>query len=89
LFDPGPFSIGVSAAARTLSFDRGFGVLDPAQLGLEAHWPLADSALTLTGYISVSAYSTVDYAWYGGLGMSLLLPPSITLDLASQLSKSP
>lgn len=88
-FDPGPFSLAVSGAARTRTFDRGAGFLAPAQLGFEARWPLPSTPVTLTGYASVSAYSTDDYAWYGGLGVSLLLPPTLTLDLVSRAINSP
>jgi hypothetical protein len=88
-YDPGAFSVALSGAARTRSFDRGTGWLAPAHLGLEARYPVAGSPLTLTGYLSVSAYSTVDYAWYGGVGVSLLVPASLALDLGSQVASSP
>lgn len=79
-YDPGPFSVALSGAARTRSFDRGTGWLAPAHLGLEARLPVPRSPLTLTGYLSVSAYSTVDYAWYGGVGVSLLAALPTTND---------
>lgn len=88
-YDPGSFSLALSGAARTRSFDKGTGWLAPAHLGLEARYPVPETPLTLTTYLSVSAYSTVDYAWYGGLGLSLLLPASLTLDLVSQVVTSP
>lgn len=87
-YDPGPFSFALSGAARTRSFDQGTGWLAPAHLGLEGHYPIPDSPLTLSGYLSVSAYNSVDYAWYGGIGLSVLLPPNFTLDVVSQLQDS-
>lgn len=89
VFDLGSVSLAISGAARTDTFDRGVGLLAPAHLGLEGHATLPGTPLTLGGYLSVSAYSTVDYAWYGGVGFSVLLPPALTLDLASQLDNSP
>lgn len=87
-YDPGPFSFALSGVARTRSFDQGTGWLAPAHLGLEGHYPIPDSPLTLSGYLSVSAYNSVDYAWYGGVGLSLLLPPAFTLDIASDMIDS-
>ena len=88
-YEPGPFSLAFSAAVRSRTFEQGAGILTPVQTGFEARWPLPNTPLTLTAYLAASAYTTVDYAWYGGLGFSLLLPPSLTLDLARQVLVSP
>ena len=71
-FNPGPFSLGLSGVVRTETFDQGFGLLGPSNFGLEARLPLSNLPWTLSWYLTVAAYSSGDYAWYSGFGLSFV-----------------
>ena len=67
----GSWSLGLSAAARTLPFTRGFGLDLPLQAGLEAHWmiPGTQAFLTAAFMTEFGDAGSVDFSVGGGLGL--------------------
>jgi hypothetical protein len=67
----GSWSVGLSAAARTLPFTRGFGLDLPVHAGLEAHWMIPGSQLFLTAAIvtEFGEAGSLDFSAGGGLGL--------------------
>lgn len=52
MLDVGSISAGISAALRTRSFQRGFGIQWPLTAGAELHWLLPETQVILSGYIT-------------------------------------
>jgi hypothetical protein len=65
-------TLGISAAARTLPFGRGFGIDLPVQAGLEAHWLIPGTQLFLTGALTAEAGAGGSFYLSGGAGLGLL-----------------
>ncbi len=67
----GSWSLGLSAAARTLPFTRGFGLDLPFQAGLEAHWmiPGTQAFLTALFIAEFGDGGANNYGAGGGLGL--------------------
>jgi hypothetical protein len=67
----GSWSIGLSAAMRTLPFTRGFGLDLPVHTGLEAHWMIPGTQAFLTAALitEFGGAESVDLSAGGGLGL--------------------
>jgi hypothetical protein len=66
------WTVGVSAAARTLPFSRGLGFDLPLQAGLELHWLIPGTQLFLTGALTGEADADGSFYLSGGAGLGLL-----------------
>jgi len=67
----GSWSLGLSAAARTLPFTRGFGLDLPLQAGLEAHWMIPGTQAFLSAALiaEFGDAGSVDFSAGGGIGL--------------------
>jgi hypothetical protein len=67
----GPWSLGLSAAARTLPFTAGFGLDLPLETGLELHWmiPGTQAFLSAAFIAEFGGEGSVDFGAGGGLGL--------------------
>ncbi len=67
----GSWTLGLSAAARTLPFTRGIGLDLPVLAGLEAHWmiPGTQAFLTAAFLAELGDAGSVDFGAGGGLGL--------------------
>jgi hypothetical protein len=67
----GPWSLGLSAAARTLPFTVGFGLDLPLQTGLEVHWmiPGTQAFLSAAFIAEFADAGSVNFGAGGGLGL--------------------
>ena len=72
LIDLDALWIGVSAAARSAPLDQGLLLDGPVPVGLEAHWIVPGTLLTLSGAVTGRFESARDYTLQAGLGLGLL-----------------
>ncbi len=72
ILDLNPVTLGFSASARTLPFDRAFGLDLPVQCALEAHWMLPGTQLFLSLEIAAELGSPRSYYFMAGGGLGLL-----------------
>ncbi|MBN2736832.1 MAG: PEGA domain-containing protein [Spirochaetales bacterium] len=73
LFDHRGFTTALSAAVRTLSFDKGFALAWPMQMGAEFHFFIPGSQ-TLISFSALGEFDSIE-SWYimGGLGFNFLM----------------
>lgn len=70
--DLNPWTLGLSAALRTLPFGSGFGLGLPVQSALELHWMIPGTQLFLTAAARAEAHAGGDWYFSGGAGLGLL-----------------
>ena len=66
------WSLGLSAAARTLPFRRGFGFDLPVLTGLEVHWMIPGTQAFLTAAFTAEFGDAGSFYFSGGGGLGLL-----------------
>jgi hypothetical protein len=72
ILDLNPVILGFSASARTLPFDRGFGLDLPVQCALEVHWMLPGTQLFLSFEAAAELRALRSFYFMAGGGLGLL-----------------
>ncbi len=72
LIELGDLWIGLSAAARSAPLDQGFLPDPPVAAGLEAHWMVPGTLLTVSGMLTGQFSSPSRYTLQAGVGLGLL-----------------